>query len=299
MVLPTGSNRPIHDSVTTMNEYDPEQVQIRPAATVMLIDDRPDLQVFMMERHANTVFAGGMWVFPGGSVDATDDSSEFQAISIHRSDAEASELMGLPSGGLAYYVAAIREAFEEAGILLALQRDTHEPLDFRTEKIEKRFSKHRDDINDSSRQFMEIIRDENLILDAGVMHYVARWITPEGPPRRFDARFFIAKMPSNQTPIHDNGELVHSEWLSPDKILEQAEAGNMVLMSPTLRMIKNLALFDTAEQVIQSVAVNHVDELARVTRDTRVVVMPGEPGYENGLDDVEAGWVRLKPLDKD
>jgi 8-oxo-dGTP pyrophosphatase MutT (NUDIX family) len=204
--------------------------------------------------------------------------------------------MGLSSGGLAFYVAAIREAFEEAGILLALQQDSHLPLDLSAPDIEKRFSKHRDDINDSSREFMAIIRDENLLLDAGVMHYVARWVTPKGPPRRFDARFFIAKMPANQTPIHDNGELVHSEWLSPRKILEEAEAGNMVLMSPTLRMIKNLALFDSAEQVIESVKVNQKDELARVTRDTRMVVMPGEPGYEDGLDDVESGWVRLRPL---
>ena len=105
-------------------------------------------------------------------------------------------------------------------------------------------------------------------------------------------------MPSNQTPIHDNGELVHSEWLSPNEILEQAEAGKMVLMSPTLRMIKNLALFDSAEQVIESVAANQTDEIARVTPDTGIIVMPGEPGYEEGLDKVESGWVRLRPLDQ-
>ena len=91
-----------------MSDYDPSSVAIRPAATVMLVDDRPDLQVLMMERHADTVFAGGMWVFPGGSVDADDDSHEFQAISIHRSDEQASSLLGLESGGLAFYVAAIR-----------------------------------------------------------------------------------------------------------------------------------------------------------------------------------------------
>ena len=264
----------------------------------MLIDDRPDLQIYMMERHANTVFAGGMWVFPGGSVEATDDPSEFQSISIHRSDEEASKLMGLPSGGLAYYIAAIREAFEEAGILLALQQDNHQPLDLSQPKIAKRFSQYRDDINDSNRKFIEIIRKENLILDAGSMHYIARWITPKGPPRRFDAQFFIARMPGDQTPVHDNGELVHSKWLSPNEILAQAEAGKMVLMSPTLRMVKNLALFDSARQVIESVAANQVDERARVTRDSRIIVMPGEPGYDDGLDDVETGWVRLRPLPK-
>ena len=279
-----------------MNDYDPEQVQIRPAATVMLIDDRPDLQVFMMERHANTVFAGGMWVFPGGSVDANDDSSEFQAISIHRSDAEASKLMGLQVGGLAYYIAAIREAFEEAGILLALQKDTFQPLDLSNPDVEKRFQQHRNDINDSNRNFIEIIKDENLIMDAGDMHYIARWITPAGPPRRFDARFFIARIPTNQTPIHDDGELVHSKWISPKEILRRAEAEEMVLMSPTLRMVKNLALFDSARQVIESAAANQIDELARVLPGTRVIVMPGEEGYDTGLTDIESGWVRLRPL---
>jgi 8-oxo-dGTP pyrophosphatase MutT (NUDIX family) len=286
----------IHDSFTIMNDYDPEQVQIRPAATVMLIDDRPDLQVFMMERHANTVFAGGMWVFPGGAVDAGDDPAAFQEISIHRSDAEASELMSLDSGGLAYYIAAIREAFEEAGILLALDKESLQPLDLSEPVVERRFQQHRDDINDSNRNFIEIVKDEALILDAGEMHYIARWVTPLGPPRRFDARFFIARMPSNQTPIHDDGELVHSQWMSPREILRQAEAEKMVLMSPTLRMVKNLALFDSAEQVIESAAANQVDERARVTRDTRIIVMPGEPGYEDGLDNIETGFVRLRPL---
>ena len=281
-----------------MNDYDPEQVQIRPAATVMLIGDRPDLQLFMMERHAKTVFAGGMWVFPGGAVDATDDSSEFQAISIHRSDAEASHLMGLESGGLAYYVAAFREAFEEAGILLALQKDTLQPLDLSDPSIEKRFQQHRDEINDSNRNFIEIIKDENLIMDAGEMHYIARWVTPAGPPRRFDARFFIARMPGNQTPIHDDGELVHSKWMSPREILREEEAGEMTLMSPTLRMVKNLAQFDSASQVIESVAANQPDHRARVLTGTKVIVMPGEEGYETGETDVENGWVRLRPLTK-
>ncbi len=282
-----------------MTDYDPAEVTIRPAATVMLIDDRPDLQVFMMERHANTVFAGGMWVFPGGAVDAADDPAKFQAISIHRSDDEASKLLGIGEGGLAYYIAAIREAFEEAGILLALNKENLTPLHLTEAEIEKRFQQHRDDINDSSRNFIEIIRDENLVLDAGVMHYIARWITPEGPPRRFDARFFIARMPENQTPIHDDGELVHSAWMAPSEILEKADAGEMVLMSPTLRMVKNLDLFDSSEQVIEAAASNLIDDKARVTRDSRIIVMPGEPGYEDGLEEIESGWVRLRPIPTD
>lgn len=278
-----------------MTDYNPDEVEIRPAATVMLVDDRPDLQVFMMERNANTVFAGGMWVFPGGSVDHTDDADIFQDISIHRSDADASRLMGISHGGLAYYVAAIREAFEEAGILLALDRDSHQPLDLSGPEVASRFAVHRDDINDNNRQFIEIARQENLILDAGQMHYVARWITPPGPPRRFDARVFLARMPMGQTPVHDNHELVHSEWLSPKEILRKIDAGEMVLMSPTLRMIKNLSLFDSADQAIDAAAANLPDERARVDKN-RMVVLPGEPGYEEGDENIEKGWVRLRPV---
>jgi len=279
------------------DEFDPHAVAIRPAATVMLVDDRPDFQVFMMERNANTVFAGGMWVFPGGSVDHTDDAEIFQEISIHRSDEEASRLMGLERGGLAYYVAAIREAFEEAGVLLALDKASHTPLDFKDPATADRFNRHRDNINDMSRAFVDIAREEGLILDAGQMHYVARWITPLGPPRRFDARFFLARMPRGQTPVHDDNELVHSRWLSPREILRRSESGDMVLMSPTLRMVKCLALFDSADEAIASAAANLPDHRARVDAD-RMIVLPGEPGYDDGDENVESGWVRLRPAPK-
>ncbi|MCY4531054.1 MAG: NUDIX hydrolase [Gammaproteobacteria bacterium] len=278
-----------------MNEYDPEQVNIRPAATVMLVDDRPDLQVFMMERHVNTVFAGGMWVFPGGAVDQDDDTRYMQAMSVHRSDREASALMGLDSGGLAFYIAAVREAFEEAGILLALNRDKLTRLDLSDTGSALRFRKHRDDVNDRKRNFLDILQQENLIVDAGAMHYVARWITPVGPPKRFDARFFVVRMPVNQIPVHDDRELVHSCWMPPGEILEKAESKEMVLMTPTLRMVKNLAMFDSAEKVISAAAANLPEQRARVNTDTNTIVLPGEPGYDTGTVLQENGWVRLRP----
>ncbi|MBO6555217.1 MAG: NUDIX hydrolase [Pseudomonadales bacterium] len=277
-----------------MTDFVPEDVPIRPAATVMLIDDRPDLQVFMMERHANTVFAGGMWVFPGGAVDHQDDASYYAKIATHRTDAEASALMGLESGGLAYYMAAIRETFEEAGILLALHRHDERPLRLNSSN-QQRFESLRDQLNAGDTSLKSILQQESLLADVGQMHYVARWITPLGSPRRFDARFFIACIPSEQIPIHDDGELVNSTWMSPQDILERAEQEEMVLMSPTLRMVKNLAAFQSAPQVIESVEKNPLDEQARVHRDTGIIVMPGEAGYDDALTDVENGWVRLKP----
>jgi len=278
-----------------MSDYDPDEVEIRPAATVMLIADRPDLQVFMMERNANIVFAGGMWVFPGGRVDANDDPKTFQKLSTHRSDEEASYLMDLDKGGLSYYIAAIRESFEEAGILLALDKDSHEPLSLKGKQNSARFEVHRDSVNASERDFLEIIEEENLILDAGAMHYIARWVTPKGPPRRYDTRFFISRMPENQIPLHDDNELVHSEWISPQKILDKVAAEEMVLMSPTLRMVQSLARFSSADEVIASASANLPDERARVNKH-RELVLPGDRYYDEADENIETGFVRLRPL---
>lgn len=278
-----------------MTDVDPAQVPVRQAATVMLVADRPDLQVFVMERNANIVFGGGMWVFPGGSVDETDNADRFQHISMGRSDTDASRLMDLPKGGLAYYVAAIREAFEEAGVLLARSRQSLAPVDLKDPKTAARFSTHRDHVNEGERDFIEIVEEEDLILDAGEMHYVARWITPVGPPRRFDARFFVAKMPDRQVPMHDDSELVHSRWLAPAEILRRFDNGDMTLMSPTLRMVRSLARFTSAAEVIESASQNPHDERARVNAQ-REIVLPGDPGYESADESIENGWVRLRPL---
>jgi 8-oxo-dGTP pyrophosphatase MutT (NUDIX family) len=278
-----------------MSDYDPDEVEIRPAATVMLIADRPNLQVFMMERNANIVFAGGMWVFPGGRVDATDSPLKFQALSTHRSDEEASALLNIEDGGLSYYIGAIRESFEEAGILLALDKDSHEPLSLAGKENSARFNIHRNSVNASERDFLEIIEEENLILDAGAMHYIARWVTPKGPPRRYDTRFFISRMPENQIPLHDDNELVHSEWISPQEILAKVESEDMILMSPTLRMIQSLAKFSSADDVIAAASANLPDERARVNKN-KELVLPGDPFYDDADENIETGFVRLRPL---
>ena len=269
---------------------------VRPAATVMLIDDRPDLQVFMMERHSGNVFAPGMWVFPGGAVDRDDDRISAHSISLHRSDKEASALLDLDSGGLAFYIAAIREAFEEAGILLTLDKENLTGPDLLDKQTAARFQKHRDNLNNNGGDFIDVLNQENLILDTGAMHYIARWITPVGSSKRFDARFFIALMPDNQAPIHDDKELIHSCWMSPLTILKKFDDREMELMVPTVRMIRNLAQFGSADEVISAAEANLPYHQAKVNTKTNEVVMPGEPGYDSTSNDIEAGWVRLRPL---
>ncbi|MBS04770.1 MAG: hypothetical protein CMQ24_18965 [Gammaproteobacteria bacterium] len=275
------------------DDFDPDAVPIRPAATVMLVDDRPDLQVFMMERHANTVFAGGMWVFPGGAVDTSDDAAAYEARCAAREAVDANRLLELEDGALRYYVAAIREAFEECGLMLSLHADSGDKLELTSDGDIDRFQEHRDALNAGDRSLLEILERENLLMDAGDMHYIARWITPLGSPRRFDARFFIARVPRAQTPAHDNQELVHSDWFRPQDVLDAFDREEMVLMTPTLRMVRSLARFGSADEVIAAASSNLPDERVRVV-DGRLV-LPGDPGYEHADQNIENGWVRLRP----
>ena len=270
-----------------MAEVQIKDMPVRPAATVLLIDDRPELQVFMMKRNANIQFAGGMWVFPGGSVDDSDNAGNYSRFCIHRSDAEASGQLGIGRGGLAYYVAAIREAFEEAGILLALHRETEAPLELVEDAVREHFDELRDAVNDGSKDFLEVVEQEQLILDAAQVHYVARWITPPGAPRRFDTRFFVSRMPAAQAPIHDDNELVNSDWLSPREVIRRASANEMGMLPPTLRMVEALAAFDSAEQVIEAAKANLPDER---------VPMSGKGETNSVIASAEPGWVKLRPL---
>ena len=127
----------------TTSDFDPVKVPIRPAATVMLLRDHPlnGVEVFMLQRTLNAAFAKGMYVFPGGRVDANDAESTLEAHCDGMTDEEASALLGIPHGGLSYWVAVIRECFEEAGVLLARPADGQKMIRFEDEDIIDRFSK--------------------------------------------------------------------------------------------------------------------------------------------------------------
>ena len=109
------------DRSEAKTDFDPLSVPVRPAATVMLVRDHSTngLEVFMLQRTLQAVFAKGMYVFPGGRVDAVDNGHDLESVCDGLSDVEASALLGMPTGGLGFWVAAIRECFEEAGVLLA------------------------------------------------------------------------------------------------------------------------------------------------------------------------------------
>ena len=268
---------------STNTPIDPELVPVKPAATVMLVrdavDGEPGVEVFMLRRTANAVFGAGMYVFPGGRVDGVDGADDIAPFCRGLDDARASEQLGIDHGGLAYWVAAIRECFEEAGVLLAERRDGG-PLELRHD------DRHEIHNQDSSLSLVALCRRDDLVLDLSTTHYVDHWITPIGEQRRFDTRFFLAEMPVDQEPLHDDNETVDSLWVRPAEALRMQAEGELMMMPPTMANLRFLEPHPTAAAALAAGAAIEQPPciLPKIRRDAdgRIVgvAMPGDSDYD-------------------
>ena len=264
-------------------------VPVRPAATVMLVRDHPlnGLEVFMLQRTMSAVFAKGMYVFPGGRVDAADDTADLQSVCDDLSDERASSILGVASGGLAFWIAAIRECFEEAGVLLARPEAGQHPVRFDEAAVAERFAHARHHVHDATLTLVELCRRERLRLITDTMHYVSHWITPVGEPRRFDTRFFVAQMPEGQEPLHDDRETINSLWVTPRSALERSARGELVMLPPTTRNLEFLAPHATTEAVLDAARAigtpKPILPQLRVDAEGKVigVAMPGDADYRD------------------
>lgn len=262
-------------------------VPVRDAATVMLLRDGDDgLEVFMLRRNLRSDFVGGAYVFPGGGVDDDDRHEELEPVCGGRSDAEASRLVDVDAGGLAFWVAAIRESFEEAGVLLALDADGR-TVRFDDPDVAARFDLHRKAVDACERRLAEVCIEEGLRLDVGRVYYFSRWITPEGAPRRYDTRFFVAEAPDAQAYLHDGREAISSCWVRPADALARHRAGEFEMVFPTVRSLEALARFDRADDVLDAAAaMDHVPAvLPRIVEheDGYRILLPGDPGYDDAV----------------
>jgi len=241
------------------------------------------LEVFMLRRTLNAVFVGGFYVFPGGAVDDADRDPGVADVCLGLSDVAASDLLGVPSGGLAYWVAAVRECFEEAGVLLARPPDG-EIVDFHDAPTAARFEAHRGGVHRGQLRLVDLCAREGLRLDLGGIYYLSHWITPVGEPRRFDTRFFVARAPQRQEPLHDDRETIASLWTRPAAALDAHRAGELQLIMPTIKHLEYLAAFDTTEGVLcDASAVRSppaIQPRMRQNGEEIELFMPGEPGYE-------------------
>lgn len=268
--------------------FDPDTVPVKPAATVLLVRDAEGggIEVFMLRRTFTAAFASGMFVFPGGKVDELDGIAEIGEICDGLTDAQASSLLGIPAGGLAYWVAAVRECFEEAGVLLARHSGTGEVIRFDDDAIAAQFQAERENIHDGSVALLELCKRENLHITTDEIHYVSHWITPKGERRRFDTRFFVARAPAAQDPLHDDGETIESMWIRPKDAIRRWKEGDLMLMPPTAANIEFLLPHRSADEVLEAAAKVGVPTTIlpklKVDSDGRVtgILMPGQPGYD-------------------
>lgn len=262
---------------------DPETVPIRHAATVIIVDDRPGLEVLMVQRTSRATFAPSAWVFPGGRVDP-DDAVDLSHVVHGLSDEDASAMLDVPRNGRAWWVAGLRETLEEAGLLLGVGDADADAVD-RT-----RVAVHHD-----AGAFVDALAENGLSVDLAGVNEVARFITPMGPPRRFDARFFVARAPDNQIPRHDEEEVVQHCWVNPAQAIERWRNDDFPIMSVTHRMLACLARYDSADEVVEAARARRPAQRVRVNdpEGAYEVVLPGDPGYETADVEIEHGWIRL------
>lgn len=227
-----------------------EPAPARASTSVVVARDGDDgLEVFMLERHLNSDFAGGAYVFPGGKLDDADLASGFSELMDGWPGTLAGD-MGEDDLDLArgLVVCAIREVFEEAGILLARGSDgTPVRLGEAEELIEIRHS-----LQAGERDALEGTRRAKVRFAADMLRFWTRWVTPIQSPRRYDTRFFVARMPHDQVPLHDDVEMTASVWITPREAVRQGLAGERSIIFPTRKMLESLLPYDSADALFEA-----------------------------------------------
>lgn len=216
-----------------------------PSATVVLVrDNQGTPEVLLVRRHARTAF-GASYVFPGGLVETCDRHS-FCDPGLPADD--ACRCLNMTEGALDYYSAAIRELFEETGVLLARDRQGRMPPAARRPTVEElHTSRYR--LISQADQWPAFLAQNDLTLAVDAISYFAWWITPTARPRRFSTRFFLAMMPDGQVACHDGVELTDSRWVTAANALEASQRGELVLPPPTRATLAELATFQSAGEV--------------------------------------------------
>ena len=216
-----------------------------PASTVVLVrpDQHGDIEIFMNRRPEHMETYAGVYVFPGGSVEPDDGSEKMLALMRGLSSAQAQQLLGAevkPELCLAYWVAAVRELFEEAGVHFFVN-GTGEPLLPGHEQVFARLSQKRKALQRGELDFSSLLESEQLHCDISRLTYFFHRITPEHYPIRFDTRFYLAALPAGQDPMHYSEEVAESLWITANDALDRSKSGKFPMMPPTLAVLRILA----------------------------------------------------------
>ncbi len=243
----------------------------RAAATVVMLRDTPEgLEVFLLKRHGNSDVLGGAYVFPGGKVDPADAHMaghlDQAPTDLHAALGEAE--LDLPAA-MGLYVAALREAFEESGVLFASEADTM--------RLQQAAALLRE-----GQVFSDVLVQLALRLDTRSVLPWSRWITPRMPSvsnKRFDTRFFVAAVPAQQTARHDDYEATESVWLTPRTALQQYWDGQIALAPPQIMSLAHLARHASVAGVLAEARCRLPPVILPEPFDqegTRVICYPGD-----------------------
>ncbi len=254
----------------------------RLSATLLLLRDAGEFQVLMVKRHYEIDFASGALVFPGGKANDEDASPEWSALS----DCEHSD------EPLSVRIAAIRECYEESGILLARPADARgagRPLV--GVDVAEKLDPFRAAVDRGEQSFLGLVREHGLVLATDTLVHFGHWITPTMMPKRFDTHFFIAATPDAQIATQDGRETTEATWLSPGEALRQEATGEATIIFPTRMNLKRLALASSTQDAMKRFASATVTRvLPEITKDE-----DGQPCLQ--IPEVEGYGQTLEPLE--
>jgi 8-oxo-dGTP pyrophosphatase MutT (NUDIX family) len=253
-----------------------------PSATVVLAREAAHAaEFFLVKRYARATF-GASHVFPGGVVEVQD--RETHDLCQGLSAADADRCLAAPGAGLDYYSAAIRELFEETGVLLARDAAGRMPPAIASlDHVQQ--DRERKALLSAERSWPDFLRGYGLTLAADELAYFAWWVTPVARTRRFSTRFFLAEMPAGQAAVHDAGELADGRWLSAETSLGAHEAGELALPPPTLATLRDLLVMPklgdlrTWARRCEDHGVTAILPFLAGAAGDEQIIMPGEPGY--------------------
>ena len=251
--------------------------QPRPAATVVVLRDAPNgPEIFMVRRHETIGAFKGAHVFPGGRVDEHDALGADDSWCDGLGHAERQLADRPATEAIAYHVAAARELFEEAGVLLA-RGASHDFVSLAGADDHHRFAAHRRAVHAHQQTLRAVIEREHLRLALDALLHFAHWVTPPVEGRRFDTRFFVAPAPEHQTPAHDEAETTDSVWLTASAAIGLAERREIVLPPPTwitLRELEGLPSVAEALEWARHREIERREPLLVHENSTRLLVMP-------------------------
>ena len=256
-------------------------MNIRPAATLVLTRDTDNgIEVLLLQRTWEAVFLPGYYVFPGGAVNAQEPEGRAHVVGVE--DADISQTMSLDEGGADYMLAAVRECFEEAGILLA--QDASGQLIGADHGVHsERMALFQEEIS-----LAQLCAKHGLTVPLDRLAYLSHWVTPPGPPRRFDTRFFVAVAPEGQVASHDGTETIDHVWIAPAQALEEHRAGARLLGLPTIRTLRVLSEFNTTGELMRYAHANPPEAFPdqpwpAVRKGKPVMLEPNAPAYDEAV----------------